>query len=189
MSEPAARDGLGDAHQHDAGDLPPHRLWWRSPAERNHKLVAWRGAVMVFFGEQSRLLRVAWALDGLFNVKTGYAHPSNTWLSKVTGISINKVQQALAELEDGGAIVRVVKRSRSGTGRMIYPAATLVMGTPRVGVGGPPAAGGTKSEYYPTPSQTQANHPGLRPPQRRAARPPRRASGPAAGAWQANERP
>ena len=114
---------------------PEVRLWWRSAAERNRKLGAWREAVMRFFGEQPRVLRIAWALDGLFNLKTGYAHPSNTWLSRKTGTTMRNVPKALAELEDGGAIVRVVKRS-GGTERMIYPAATLLWGDPTVGPGG-----------------------------------------------------
>ncbi len=50
----------------------------------------------------------AWILDSLFNARTGYAHPSNTYLANETGIAVNKVQEALAELEAGGAIVRVV---------------------------------------------------------------------------------
>ena len=135
---------------------PEVRLWWRSAAERNRKLGAWREAVMRFFGEQPRVLRIAWALDGLFNLKTGYAHPSNTWLSRKTGTTMRNVPKALAELEDGGAIVRVVKRS-GGTERMIYPAATLLWGDPTVGPGGM-ATVDTPGDVYRADMQNLESH-------------------------------
>lgn len=100
---------------------------------------------MTTFGEQTRALRIAWVLDGLFNARTGYAHPSNPYLAGETGIAINKVRAALAELEAGGAIVRTVTRSRNGTRREIYPAATLLGGSPTVGLGGEPQQAGRQN--------------------------------------------
>ena len=114
------------------------------------------------FGEQTRALRIAWALDGLFNVQTGYAHPSNAWLSKATGITINKVQQALAELEDGGAIVRRVLPAQPGRQRWrkIYPAVLLLDVTPTVGVRGNPQLLGVDnlSTTLPRRPRTQLAH-------------------------------
>ena len=85
---------------------PPGVLTWSSNAERNKLLIAWRRAVCIAFGEQTRCLRVAWILDNLFNPKTGYAHPSNKYLAIETGIAENKVRAALGILEAGGAITR-----------------------------------------------------------------------------------
>ena len=47
-------------------------------------------------------------VDQMFNFKTGYAHPSNTYLAKQTGIAANKVQDTLTAMDRGGAIARVV---------------------------------------------------------------------------------
>jgi hypothetical protein len=142
----AANDDLETA-------APADVLSWRSPAERNRKLKFWRQAVMIAFGEQTRVLRIAWTLDALFNAKTGYAHPGNTYLARATGIAVNKVQEALAALEEGGAIVRRVTVQRgSQRWRAIYPAATLLGGvTPTVGVTGHPRLPGvqTLKRYLP----------------------------------------
>jgi hypothetical protein len=121
---------------------PSGALTWDSPAQRNGLLKVWRRAVMTMFGEQPRCLRVAWALDHLFNVKTGYAFPTNGWLAEETSLKENKVQSALKELEDGCAIVRGwVTHSNGQKQRVIYPARAIIpthRGTPTVGVGGDP---------------------------------------------------
>jgi hypothetical protein len=124
---------------------PPHVLSWRSASERNRKLRAWQRAVLTTFGEQPRALRIAWVLHSLFNVRTGFAHPSNPYLARETGLLVNKVQDGLMTLEKGGAIVRVVTRSNSVTRREIYPAATLVGRTPTVGVRGDPQHPGVQN--------------------------------------------
>ena len=81
-------------------------LAWHSAAERNKLLKQWRRAVCVYFGEQTRCLRIAWVLGDLFNAKTGYAYPNNRYLADETGIAENKVRAALLALEQSGAIVR-----------------------------------------------------------------------------------
>jgi hypothetical protein len=120
-------------------------LTWQSKAERNKLLRLWRQAVRIFFGEEARCLRIAWALGDLFNDKTGYAFPSNATLATETGIAENKVQAALLALEQGGAIIRRMIVHNGHPQRVIYPASTLIPrpamglgGTPTVGVGGDP---------------------------------------------------
>ena len=132
-------------------DTAPYgALTWGSAAERNKRLMPWRRAVSMTFAERPRCLRVAWALDQLFNAKTGYAYPPNKYLADVTGLPINKVQEALATLESDGAIVRVtIVRPNGQNQRIIYPANALIpppavgVGvTPTVGVGGHPQRAG-----------------------------------------------
>src|SRR5262245_8285655 len=48
-------------------------LTWTSSAERNRRLKVWRRGVFAIFGQQPRVIRVAWVLTDLFNVKRGYA--------------------------------------------------------------------------------------------------------------------
>jgi hypothetical protein len=93
------------------------------------------------FAERPRCLRVAWALDGLFNGKSGYAYPVNAHLANMTGLPINKVQEALLTLESDCAIVRLtIVRPNGQEQRVIYPANALIP-TPTVGVGVTPTVG------------------------------------------------
>jgi hypothetical protein len=124
---------------------PSGALTWGSAAERNKRLMHWRRVVSKTFAEQPRCLRVAWALDHLFNAKTGYAYPLNKHLANMTGLPINKVQETLLTLESDGAIVRLtIVRPNGQTQRVIYAATTLLpspegVGPPLpVGVGGHP---------------------------------------------------
>ena len=119
---------------------PSGALTWGSTAERNKRLMPWRRAVSTAFAEQPRCLRVAWALDHLFNAKTGYAYPPNKHLADMTGLPINKVQEALLTLESDGAIVRVTMVWHGRKQRVIYPAKALIP-TPAVGVGVTPTVG------------------------------------------------
>ena len=57
-------------------ESPPYALSWRSAAERNTKLRALRRAIMTVFSEQTRVLRIAWALEGLFNVRQATPTPA-----------------------------------------------------------------------------------------------------------------
>jgi hypothetical protein len=125
---------------------PSGALTWGSAAERNKRLMPWRRAVSMTFAEQPRCLRVAWALDHLFNAKTAYAYPLNQHLADMTGLPINKVQESLLALESDGAILRITQVTPGGRRqRLIYPATALLptptVGqpvTPTVGVGGHP---------------------------------------------------
>jgi hypothetical protein len=129
---------------------PPGVITWRSNAERNKLLIPWRLAVCIAFAEYPRCLRVALgALDHLFNGKSGFCNASNTKLSKLTGLPVNKVQEALVKLEDDGAIRRLITAAASGSQRWraVYPATSIlaVLGegvTPMVGVTGNPHVAG-----------------------------------------------
>ena len=121
---------------------PPQTLSWRSATERNRKLRAWRRAIMTVFSEQTRVLRIAWALEGLFNVKTGYAYPSNSWLANETGVQENHVRAALLTMEQAGAITRHTIVYNGHPQRIIYAASTIIP-RPIVGRGGSPSSRGT----------------------------------------------
>jgi hypothetical protein len=111
---------------------PPGALTWDSPAQRNRRLRAWRKAVSLTFAEQPRCLRVAWALDHLFNARTGFCNASNTYLASETGLTPRNLQKALAALESDGALVRGVTVQKGGQRwRAIYPAKAIltVMGS------------------------------------------------------------
>lgn len=111
---------------------PPGALTWKSAAQRNQRLRAWRQAVSLVFAEQPRCLRVAWALDHLFNAKTGFCNASNTHLASETGLTPRNLQKALAALESDGALVRGVTVQKGGQRwRAIYPAKAIltVMGS------------------------------------------------------------
>jgi Helix-turn-helix domain len=120
---------------------PPGALTWQSAAERNRKLRAWRRAVSRGFGEK-RAIIVAWALADLFNATTGFAYPGNERLAAETGLRVNKVQEALAMLEQGGAIIRVVATTRW---RHIFPAAAILQLTPNLGVSAHPLSEGVQN--------------------------------------------
>jgi hypothetical protein len=129
---------------------PSGALTWGSAAERNKRLMPWRRAVSMTFAEQPRCLRVAWALDHLFNAKTGFCNASNPYLANVIGLPVNKVQEALATLESDGAIVRVVTLAPGRQRwRAIYPATALLPSlgspSPRGVTGSPPPRGVTGS--------------------------------------------
>src|SRR5215472_5044489 len=120
---------------------PAGALTWGSAAEHNRKLIPWRRAISMTFAERPRCLRVAWALDGLFNGKSGYAYPVNADLANMTGLPINKVQDTLLALESDGAILRITRVTSGGRReRLIYPA-TALLPTPAVGVAVTPTMG------------------------------------------------
>jgi hypothetical protein len=130
---------------------PSGALTWGSAAERNKRLMPWRRAVSMTFAEQPRCLRVAWALDHLFNAKTRYAYPRNKHLADMTGLPINKVQESLATLESDGAIVRLTIVQPNGQKQRVIYAATTLLPSPEgvgpplpVGVGGHPQWGGVR---------------------------------------------
>ena len=91
------------------------------------------------FAEQPRCLRVAWALDHVFNANTGFANASNTYLAMETGLTPRNVQKALEALEADRAIVRSVTVHRGGQRwRVVYPGTSImdVGVTSTVDVGG-----------------------------------------------------
>jgi hypothetical protein len=94
---------------------PSGALTWGSAAERNKRLMPWRRAVSMTFAEQPRCLRVAWALDHLFNAKTAYAYPLNKRLVDMTRLPINRVQESL---ESDGALPFACPRARGEVGNI-----------------------------------------------------------------------
>ena len=116
---------------------PPGALTWASPAERNRRLKVWRRAVFAVFGEQARCARLACVLMDLFNVKRGYAFPTNSYLAGETNMAVNKLRATLLILESGGAIIRaeVINAATGQTQRVIYPASAIIP-RPALGHGG-----------------------------------------------------
>ena len=121
---------------------PSGALTWGSAAERNRQLRLWRGAVFSIFGEQPRVIRVAWVLTDLFNLKKGYAFPSNSYLAEQTNMAVNKLRATLGILENGGAIIRadVINPATGQTQRVIHPANAIIP-RPTLGHGGSPTLG------------------------------------------------
>jgi hypothetical protein len=66
-------------------------------------------------------------LYDLFNAKLGYAFPTDSHLSKLTGLALDKLQSTLTILDRGGAIIRChVEMPDGRTQRRIYPSAALI---------------------------------------------------------------
>jgi hypothetical protein len=122
--------------------VPSGALTWASAAERNRRLRLWRRAVFSIFGEQPRAIRVAWVLTDLFNLKRGYAFPSNYYLAEQTNMAANKLRATLGILESEGAIIRanVINPATGQTQRVIHPAKAIIP-RPTLGLGGSPALG------------------------------------------------
>jgi hypothetical protein len=113
---------------------PSGALTWGSSAERNRQLTRWRRAVFSIFGDRPRVIRVAWVLSDLFNIKRGYAFPSNAYLAEETNMAVNKLRATLGILESGGAIIRaeVINPATGQTQRVIHPATAII---PRTALG------------------------------------------------------
>jgi len=133
---------------------PYGALTWASPAERNRQLKKWRRAVIARFGQQARCVRVAWVLMDLFNVKSGYAFPTNSYLAEQTNMAVNKVRETLGILESNDGIMRadVTNPATGQIQRVIYPASAIIPrpdlgqggGAPLWGRGGSPSSRGTR---------------------------------------------
>jgi hypothetical protein len=115
MSQPKRRFVI---LKHD--DVPTAALTWEDASERRRRMENWRQAVFHKHGRSSRAVRVAWVLADLFNTKDGYAFPSNAYLADKTGLPLDKVENALADL-DGSAILRVHRENGGRMQRHIYP--------------------------------------------------------------------
>ena len=133
---------------------PSDTLTWASAAERNRLLKLWRHAVIVRFGERPRCIRLAWVLMDLFNVKSGYAFPTNYYLAEETNMWVSHVGETLLILESGGAIIRaeIANPAIGQPQRIIYPATAIIPrpalgqgeGAPPWGRGGSPSSRGTR---------------------------------------------
>ncbi|MGY3484002.1 hypothetical protein ACVW1C_001885 [Bradyrhizobium sp. USDA 4011] len=84
---------------------PEGALTWRGSRQRTKKLCEWRAATIRNYTECSRLLRIAWTLEGLA-IGRGYAFASDTVLAKMADVEVRNLQRALKTLEDDGVIIR-----------------------------------------------------------------------------------
>jgi hypothetical protein len=121
---PDGASGDADDQPEQQAVAPDTALTWQSPAERNKVLSTWRRAVFWRFAAKPRSLRLAWVLRDLFHVRDCYAFPRNSYLAAEAGP--RKVQETMAALEHGGAILRATIRVAGKRRRVIYPGAAVV---------------------------------------------------------------
>src|SRR5262245_10465036 len=88
-----------------ARGTPKEALTWKSAKSRGALLFDWQCAVQARFKGSSNALSVAWLLCTLCK-KEGYAYATDSYISRLTGIKINKIQATVTALEKAGAIVR-----------------------------------------------------------------------------------
>lgn len=132
-------------------EVPTGALQWSTNKDKSHALREWRRGISATFAEKARSIRVAWALEWLFQ-RSGYAYPTDSFLMRETGLPVAKVQAALHDLEKGGAIIRThIIRSGSVTQRRIWPARKIAQPipptvgntyTPHIGSNHTPTVGG-----------------------------------------------
>lgn len=123
---PDGASGDADDQPEQQAVAPDTALTWQSPAERNKVLSTWRRAVFWRFAAKPRSLRLAWVLRDLFHVRDCYAFPRNSYLAAETALLPRKVQDTMAALEHGGAILRATIRVAGKRRRVIYPGAAVV---------------------------------------------------------------
>jgi hypothetical protein len=147
------------------GDLTKGALTWTTLREKFYQRLFWRLGLMMFHAGQPRALAVARCVWFLTD-KDGYCTASDAHISSETGVPLKGVQQALTELDDFGAIIRVhVKTGGEGlTQRRIYlgkkiaergsvtPCARGYLDNLASGI--PRAARGTSMRGSPTPLRT-----------------------------------
>jgi hypothetical protein len=146
----------------DQNTTPQGALVWRTARQKAKLFDQWRVAVGKSFPSSARVLRVAWALEWLFG-QEGFAYATDSYLSRKLGVAINKIQAALQDLEQGGAIVRASAFVQNKPQRRIWPSSQIIersppvtggVGTPRHGSENTPSAGGT--EYLLTPRRSKS---------------------------------
>jgi hypothetical protein len=118
--------------RHFERGTPKDALTWKTPRQRSNLLFGWHCAVTTKFASSARAVRIAWLLSLLCQNKDGSAYAADSYISKTLSIPVNKVQQALAELEKAGAIVRASSFVDGKPQRRIWPSTKII----------PPAAGG-----------------------------------------------
>jgi hypothetical protein len=107
-----------------ANVTPPSALTWNTPGQKARLIYAWRKAVGKRFARSARVMHVAWTLEWL--LKDGYAYATDAYLSRETGIPVNKIQEALKALEDAGVIVRASVFVDGKPRRRIWPSKELL---------------------------------------------------------------
>ncbi|EKS28156.1 hypothetical protein [Afipia felis] len=133
------------------GSVPENALIWRGNRARGKALRLWRSSVSRAFSARPRCLRVAWMLEWLFG-KKGYAFPTDAFLGNELGMNQDHVQEALKDLERGGAIIRASVFVRDKPERRIWPNESILPPdtrgkvTPRRRANDPPDARGQTSQ-------------------------------------------
>jgi len=105
-------------------ETPEGALSWASPAKRALAMRQWRNAVGMRFNDAARVLRVAWTLEWLFG-KDGFAYATDAFIERETHIPIKKIQAALLELEQAGAIIRASVYVQAKPQRRIWPSTKI----------------------------------------------------------------
>ena len=134
-----------------ANETPSCAITWTTPYQKAQRLNRWRSAVSRGFPRSARMLVLAWNLEWLF--KDGFAYVSDSYLSRKLGIPVNKIQDSLKALEDGGAIYRASVFVDGKAQRRIWPSKEIVRrmypvtggsDTPSDGMQTTPRHGGTE---------------------------------------------
>src|SRR4029077_8619329 len=82
------------------GQTPTGALTWVTNRQRAKLIHEWRKGIFRAFANETRALRLAWALEYLFQWK-GYAYVSNSKLADETGIDcIRNVERGMKALAD-----------------------------------------------------------------------------------------
>lgn len=129
---------------------PAYALTWKTAAQRSQRLFKWRCAFMAKYSTSARVLRIGWLIEGLC-LKEGYAFPTDSYISAMLDIKLNHVQEALADMERDGAIIRASVFVEGKPQRRIWPSTKIIpptaggMDTPHGGTQDTPHRGGTDS--------------------------------------------
>jgi len=114
-------------------DVPECVPNWEKPKDRAVWLDYWRMAIVQKFAGSA--VKVAWILEWLISFRTRHAFITDGALAKKTGLSVKKIQDALLDLERGGAIVRASVFIRNKPQRRIWPSTEILGGNhPKSGV-------------------------------------------------------
>jgi hypothetical protein len=139
--------------------IPEEALTWKNSKQRSTRMFEWQCAVSNEFATSVRLVRIAWLL-GTLSLRDGYAFATDSYISEKLGIPLNKVQQALTELDRAGAIVRASHFVGGKAQRRIWPSTKIIpptaggIHTPRDDRSDTPHGGGTDSIEHPRKSKT-----------------------------------
>ncbi|HEY6734354.1 MAG TPA: hypothetical protein VI256_11255, partial [Roseiarcus sp.] len=139
--------------RHFERGTPKDALTWKNARQRSIRMFGWQVAVSTEFPTSVRIVRIAWLLSSLCQ-KEGYAFATDAYISETLGIPLNKVQQALTELQGAGAIVRASSFVDGIAQRKIWPSTKIIpptaggMDTPRDDRVDTPHGGGRDSIQY-----------------------------------------
>jgi hypothetical protein len=100
-------------------------MGWNSRRHFRARMAFWRQALCTKFPTDSRILRLAWCLAGLFEAR-GYAFPSDGFLASQSVTPAKKVTDGLKAMEDAGAIIRVHVFKKGQLQRRIFPAVGIL---------------------------------------------------------------